>query len=733
MTHNHKTIWRLALLPALTALAGTVLAQPHVEEIEEIIVSAPFQESAAETALPLGVLSGEELREKVGNSLGDTLKNEIGINSASFGTGVGHPVIRGQTGNRVSVLQNGVGVTDASNLSPDHAEGVEAVLAERLEVIRGPSTLLYGSGAVGGVVNVIDNRIPEELVEAATFSIEQSHHTVNDADQTVFRLDGRAGPVAININAFTRDNNNVEIDGFAIDEAAVEALEEILAEHAEEGHDEEGHDEEGHEEEEFDNTRGFIGNSDAEAEGGSVGASYIGDRGFIGFSISELDNNYGLPPGAHGHHEEEGHEEEGEDDGVDEEGHEEEVEFVRIDMEKTRYDARGMLQFANSWIDNIRASVGYTDYEHREVETFEDGGTEIGTLFSNEGVEGRVTLSRAETGAWSGVYGLQFSDTDFSAIGEEAFIPPAEISDTGLFGVERYSGTRASVELGLRVEDNEVETGQCAYDETSVSVSGSLLYDLDGNTNLLLGLSRSERAPSVEELFSNVSNTTCQQTADDEDLILHAATGLLEIGNAELDEETANNIEIGLRRHSGSVTGELSAYYNEIDDYIFLDLSGEEFEEQPIARYLQRDANFTGLEGRLSLRLLEAAGGTLELGFFGDLVDAEFDAGGNVPRIPPAKLGAELRYFSSNWSLHLHATRALEQDDAGELELPTDSYTLLSLYADYHWVLGDDSELKVFLRGDNLLDEEIRNHASFLKNFAPEPGRGFRLGLRFEY
>ncbi|MDZ7683856.1 MAG: TonB-dependent receptor [Gammaproteobacteria bacterium] len=368
------------------------------------------------------------------------------------------------------------------------------------------------------------------------------------------------------------------------------------------------------------------------------------------------------------------------------------------------------------------------------MEIFEDGEQEVGTRFENEGFEGRISLNRATTGDWSGVYGLQWSDTEFSAVGEEAFIPATDIAALGFFGLERYTGARFSAELGLRVENNEVDaTAGCDFDGTSTSVSGSLLYDLDGDSNILFGLSRSERAPSVEELFSNVATSTCAEEADPEDLVLHAATGLLEIGDPGLDTETANNIELGFRRHRGNVTGELSVYYNQISDYIFLDLTGEEFEEQPIARYLTRDATFSGVEGKVLFHLLESGGNGLDLGVFGDLVDAKFDAGGDIPRIPPAKLGVELRYFGPNWSTHLHATRVFDQDDTAELELATDGYSLLSFYADYHWALSASSELKLFVKGENLLDEEIRNHASFLKHFAPEPGRGFKVGLRFEY
>lgn len=736
-TRNLK--FSLALINSVLGFAGGAVyaaEEVHNEDtLQEIVVTAPFNQSEAETALPIGILSGEALREKIGNSLGDTLKSEIGINSASFGTGVGQPIIRGQTGNRITVLQNGVGVSDVSNVSPDHVNAVEATFADRLEVIRGPSTLLYGSGAIGGVVNVIDNRVPESLVERPEFVLQQSLNTVNDEEKTVIRLDASAGNFAFHLDAFRRDGENVDIDGFAIDEFSVERLEELTEAH----HDEAGHDDEEGHEDEFENTRGYIGNSHSESDGATIGFSWVGNKGFIGFSASELNNNYGLPPGSHAHHEEEGHEEEDHDDegmhdeDEDENGHEE-IEFLRIDMESRRYDIRGGFDFSDSWIESIRGSMGFTDYEHGEIEFFEDGGSEVATLFSNEGTEGRFTLSHVPVGNWTGVWGFQYSDTVFSATGEEAFIPRSDISSRAIFGVERFTQGNLTAELGFRIEDNEVDpSGRCGFDGNETSLSGSVLYDLSADSNVLFGLSRSERAPSVEELFSNTSTATCARFADDEDLVLHAATNLLEVGNPNLSEETSNNIELGYRVHSGPITGEFSAYYNKVDDYIFLALSGEEHEEQAIASYLARDVTFRGIEGEISFNLMETNSGSLVFNLFGDIVDAEFDSGGNVPRIPAAKIGAGLRFFGSNWSTHLHVTDVQQQDDVGELELDTDGYTLVSIYADYHWTYNNESELKLFVRGDNLLDEEVRNHASLLKNFSPEPGRGATIGLRFEY
>ena len=738
MNTNIKNLIFTSLFLGLSSVSFNILAQDDDVhsgyEFEEIVVSAPFDDREAETALPITVLAGEELLEKASNSLGETLKDQIGVNNASFGPGVGQPIIRGQTARRVMSLTNSVGVTDAAALSPDHVNAVEAILAERIEVIRGPATLLYGNGAIGGVVNVIDNRIPETLVDEPQFIIQQTRDTVNDEDKTIIRFDASAGNFGFHLDAFRRESDNVEIKGFAIDEVNVERLEELVAEHIGEDHHDEEHDEEEGHEEEFENTNGFIGNSNSESDGGTLGFSWVGDNGFIGFSVNDISSDYGIPPGSHAHHEEEGHEEDEEEGHEEDEHGHEEVEFVRIDMDSQRYDIRGGLELSDSFIESIRGSLGFTDYEHSEVEFFEDGGSEVGTLFSNEGTEARFTLTHRPVGNWTGVWGFQLSDTEFSAIGEEAYIPRSDITSRGIFGVERYTEGNITAEIGLRFEDNSVSpNGRCERDISASSISGSVLYDLNEDSNFLIGLSRSERAPAVEELYSNTSATTCAPQADDEDFVAHAATGLFEIGNPNLNEETANNIEFGYRLHSGPVTGQFSAYVNEIDDYIYLNLTAEQHEGTGIANWIARDAEFRGVEAEVAFNLVENSNGSLQLRLFGDMVDAEFDNGGNVPRIPAAKIGAELHWFASNWSVHVHLTDVDEQDDAAELELPTDGYTNVSLYADYHWNFGDDSELKLFVRGNNLLDEEIRNHASFLKNFAPEPGRGFMLGLRLDY
>jgi iron complex outermembrane receptor protein len=742
-----------------TAYQNAASAQTHSEnQIEEVVVTSAFRTSEAETAMPVVILSDEELREKVGNSLGATLQNEIGVAIGSFGTGVGQPIIRGQSANRVKILENNVDVVDVAAQSPDHANAVEPLLAERIEVVRGPATLLYGSGAIGGVVNVIDNRIPSALVEAPEFAIEQSHNSVNDENKTVFRLDAAVGSFGLHLDGFTRESNNVRIDGFAIDEPGLESLEE----HVEEvlGLDHMGHDDHDDERnEEYTNTNGFIANSDSKASAFNAGFSYVGDRGFLGFSVSELSNEYGLPPGSHSHaHHDEGHDEDhgdehDDDHDEDHDDHDEhgEVEFVRLDLERTRYDIRGGLDLEGDFFTRLDGSIALTDYQHGEIEYFEDGDVEVGTLFQSEGYTSRFTLEHAPVGDWAGVWGLQLTDSDFSAVGEEAFVPRSDISSMGLFALERLEADNYTVELGARFENSDINAGlPCSFDDSAASLSGSLLYDLNSDSNFMIGIARSQRTPQVEELYANGANIedACSQGLGsdhhdddhdedhhddhDSDLVLHAATNLIEIGNANLDVETSNNLELGYRKHSGAWTGEISVYRNEIDDFIYLDITGEEIAEQQIARYTARDATFNGFETKFSYSLFDTGSNRASVSVFGDLVKAEFDSGENVPRIPPSKVGAEVRFSGADWTGHVHVTRHGEQDDPGRLELATPEYTLLSAYADYHIGLGRDSELKLFIRGDNLLDEEVRTHSSMLKNFSPEPGRAISLGLRFE-
>ncbi len=692
----------------------------HATELEEVVVTAPFQKAAADTALPLGVLSEEALRKQVANSLGETLQNQLGVHSASFGPGVGQPVIRGQSGKRVQVLQNSVPVSDASNVSPDHDNGIETLLAERIEIVRGPATLLFGSGAIGGVVNVIDQRIPTRLYDRPDLIVEQSYNSVSGEDKTLFGATGSLGDFSFHADYYDRRNDEVEVHGMAIDE---EALEQLEAFHE--------HEEDEHEEEPIVNTRGYIANSDGDGKGGTLGASWILDRGFVGVSVNKIESNYGLPGGTHAHHEHE------EDEAETEE--EEGQDFVRLALEQTRYDVKSHLGFDNFWFRDVDINLGYTDYEHREIEIEADGTKAIGTLFKNRGYEGRVSVTHdlyenPNSGSrWEGVWGLQFSDTDFSATGDEAFIPATNIQSVAIFGVERLSYDRLTAEFGLRFEQNDLDPdGSCSNQASANSASASVIYDLTSDMNLVVSIAHSERNPTVEELYSNIDGANCLALPDALK-VTHAATSLIEVGNPDLDTERSNNLELGLRKHAGRGTLEFSAYHNQISDYIFLDLTGAEIDETDVARYVAKDATFTGFEAAYEYPLLETSKGNMDIRLSADLVRATFDDGGDVPRIPPARVGLGVNWYNADWTVDFNLSNVLQQDNVGDRELATDGYTQVTVYADRHWQLANDGEFVVFARLNNLLDEEIRNHVSFLKNFAPEAGRGIRVGLRYRY
>ena len=706
----------LALLVSTVANVSMAQQETRLDDhavVEEIIVvTGAIRTTTAETTLPINVLSGEKLRRAVSNSLGETLEGQVGVTTASFGTGVGLPVIRGQQLNRVQVLKNSVPLVDVSNASQDHNNAIEPILAERIEVLRGPATLLYGSGAIGGVVNVIDGRIAESPFEKPEFVLEHSYLDNGEENKTVFKANASIGNVTLHADGFYREND---------DDFEIPGLARIIREEA---HDED-HDED-HEEEEF-NSRGFIANSRGEAKGINAGLSVQLDNGYFGFSVGELDNEYGLPPGGHGHHEEE--HAEGEEE---EEEHEEEEGpvFVRLDMEQTSYDFAGALSFDDAFITEIRATLNYTDYEHRELE-IEEGMVSTGTIYSNEGFQGRVTASHRHVGDLEGVWGLQFSDTEFSAVGEEGFIPETDTRDIGLFAVERLEMGRANWEFGARVERRDVDPGgRCDTREWAYSTSAAMLYDFTEQDNLLVSLSRSERAPSVEELFSNIASPSCGVNTD---LVTHAATSLIEIGDPNLDTEVANNLELGWRHTSENWSASVSAYYNQISDFIYLQLTGEEEDETDIAVYRQEDADFHGIEGEVTVPLFSSDSTIFTATLSGDYVVAELDRGGDVPRIPPARLGLALQLYQDSWTARVNVQEVFEQDDVAVNETKTDGYTRLGFYADYHWPLGGGGEVMVFLRGDNLLDEEIRHHTSFIKDEATAPGRSYRIGLRYTY
>ena len=377
------------------------------------------------------------------------------------------------------------------------------------------------------------------------------------------------------------------------------------------------------------------------------------------------------------------------------------------------------------WIEVVRGFLTYTDYEHKELE-----GAETGTKFERDTWETRLELVHDPIFGAHGVVGLQWRSDEFEAVGEEAYIPKTDSNEVGLFLLEDFHSGDWTYEAGLRVDYVERDPDANNADDqdfTSFSLSGSALWDFTDDWQAGLSLSSASRAPSTEELYSNVDAN------DPEEYVTHFATGVIEVGDPDLDEETSLNADLSLRWTSGYSWVELAVFYNRFDDYIFLFNSGEEVDETPIYVYDQDDADFYGAEFDSSFQLVELGPGAVALGIRGDVISGEFDDNGDVPRLPPARIGGELSWRGDNFGTWVSVLSAADQDDPGDFETETDGYTRWDLGADYRFELRGDRELLAFMKWKNIGDDEIRLSTSFLRNYAPEAGESFEVGLRYSF
>lgn len=694
-----------------------------------VVTSNPLEHNQLKMTTPVAILDEEQLVQDRSLSLEQSLQSVTGVNAGSFGAGSGQVVIRGQQGPRVQVLQNSTSLQDASSVSPDHWISTESLYAKQVEVLKGPATLLYGGGAVGGVVNVIDNTIPTLLPNGIEGAVEGrvSDNTM-DERALAFGLDIPMGETwAAHVSGFTRKTGDYEIPG--------EAESEILHE-AEEHEDHDDDDDEEHEE-----AHGLLENSSVESDGFNIGLSRITDNGHWGFSYSKLDRDYGIP--GHEHHDEEHDEDhdddhggENRDDDDDDEHHEEEV--VRIDLDKTIFKIKGLHRFDNgSFFKQFKTHYANSDYQHIELE-----GDEVGTVFDNQADEFRFELTHQHLGGFEGVWGLQWNNRDFSAIGEEAYILPSDTSTLGLFMIEEYDFDRGHFEFGLRYDQQDVKTALYpTIKDEALSFSVGATWELSERWTLPINFTSAQRLPTAEELFSNQSGA--------EELIPHLATGIIEIGNPDLDHETAQNFDIGLRYRGDLWQFNVAWFHNSIDDYIFLqethdddhdddhshhddDDDEEHHDEFPVFVYQQQNATFRGYEADLTLSLDDAFNNQWKFRLFADATTAKLKNGGYVPRIPASRVGLDVGWMRNAWSVNLDYTHVARQNDLAEFELPTASYDDMSLAV--NWLhFGNRTETLVFFKAYNLLDEEIREHASFTKDIAPRPGRGFAAGVRFTF
>ncbi len=700
-SHPYVALSLTAISCAMLPFTVPAFANNNIEEI--IISASAHQKSAQEVAGSFNVIAGDELQRDAAATLGDTLQNQVGIASSSFGPGVGIPMIRGLGGKRIEILQNSSSVGDASDISPDHAIATEALLAERIEILRGPATLRFGPGAIGGVVNVIDNRIHLSAFEGIEGALESRYSSGNDGVATVARFDAGNGPLNLHLDGVSRDSNDVKIPGLAdLDDS--------------------------------DSSNGFIANSDARADSLSAGASWVQGNSVMGFSVSHLDNNYGLPPASHGAH--------SEDSDV---GHDDIV--VRIDMQQTSYQGKLLLSNLGDFFDRLNVDVSYTDYQHKEQEfDLDTGDRAISSTIEAQSRELHAELTHLERAGWFGTMGLQVCSRDFGSSGEESFIPASTTSRQGLYWLEETAIADNNLEVGIRFDRQKIEMADqsLSLDHDSVNIGASWIAPLSEHHRLSLTLAHSERAPAAEELLT---------------LGTHVATNSYEIGNTRLSGESSNSIELTWVYEGDEeslLTFRGSVYHNQFSNFIFQqdtglslshDLEDMGFEglqacssaladfsnsldeyTDAITCYLfeQRDATFSGIELESSYQLSDSQSIELQA----DLVRGQFTAGSNrdIPRLPPAKIRASYVVESDHWRAALNITRAAAQNNAGENQMSTLGYTRLDASLSYN-----QPNWSIFIQGQNLTDRDIRNATSFLREIAPETGRNLTIGLRYQF
>jgi iron complex outermembrane receptor protein len=580
-------------------------------------------------------------------------------------------------------MEDRIDSLDVSVTSADHAVTIESFIADRIEVLKGPSALLYGSGAIGGVVDVHTGRIPHQRpAEPFSGRLEARFGDNGDRKTAAGRVDGGAGAFAWHADGFTRESDEYEIPGFA----ESKALRDREAAEGEEGGDE---------------VRGRLPGSQLDTSGGAIGLSVVGDRSFAGVSVSMLDADYGLPGG---------HEHEDEDSEGD-------LDTPTLDLEQTRVDLEAGLSDPFAGFTSLNVRVGINDYRHREIEP----NGEVATTFDNEGVEGRIELVHQPLAGWNGAVGAQYTERDFSAVGEEAFIAPVDTTSLGAFWVGERTFTRFDLEGGVRLESVEVDSSAGpSEDFTSYAMSLGMIIPFGEAWSVGLLADYTARAPVAEELYSFGP---------------HLSTRAFEVGNPELDEEKALSLSANLRYAAERWFFSSTVYYNDFSDFIYEAPTGALEDELPVFAFTQDDATFVGLDAEVRATVAEWSDGSLALSAQFDTVSGEVDISGNdhLPRIPATRYGVGV---SGHWRMVRGSLDHLwirQQDEVADFELPTASYQDLRAFVGADLPIGGATTVTLFVQGRNLTDDDQRQHSSFIKDFAPLPGRTVEAGIRARF
>ncbi|MEB5928174.1 zinc piracy TonB-dependent receptor ZnuD [Acinetobacter schindleri] len=706
----HKNLITLSIFAVITpsAFAQQEEATGAVQTLETIQVQAhPLIQTAADFAVADHVVDQKALSERA-TTIGDALADELGVYSNQFGTGASRPVIRGQDGPRVKVLQHASETADVSTLSPDHAVTVDPILAKQVEVIRGPSTLLYGAGTVGGLVNVTDQKIPTQMPEDGLEGTVGLRYN-SGSDEKLASAGVTAGigeNFALRVEGSKRKANDYIAPDYVVEEP-----------HGDHSHF--------HKERRVDNTF-------AEGQTVNIGGSWIHDRGFVGLSYSNRQDQYGLPGHSHEYH---GCVLHGDHfhgcptpDDSDAPAHEEHG-GPWVDLKSERYEVRTELEQPFAGFEKLRAHASFTDYEHDELEE-----NEVISNFKSKGYDGRLELVHVPVAGWEGVIGTQISqqkinlaasehdhhedgdedDEEHHVHGSGVVMPDTRTQKYSLFALEHKQLGDVHVELGARVDHQKVkvDSEQKDYSGTGVSASAAANWEFAPNYKLSIVGSHQQRLPLAQELYADG---------------LHFATNTYEFGNPDLDKETSNNLELGLHYEGDKLDYHVHVYHNWFDDYIY----GETVAQNGNLRgvhYTQDKARFYGTEAQAGYQINDM----YKLSVFGDYVRGKIEAE-NAPRVPAGRLGTKVEAdFADGWSGLAEYYHVFNQDKIASYEDETQGYNMVNVGLSYANSLADNNAYRVYFKANNLLDDQVYSHTSFLSNI-PQVGRNFTVGVQYDF
>ena len=698
LKHNQN----LRLQPLAWAVLLLLVTSAHAQDpapvaLSEVTVSASgLQLGASDMTTPATVLEGDALVRRREATLGETLEAEPGITSSHFGAGASRPIIRGMDGPRVKVLSDGAELHDASTISPDHAVVSEPLLATQIEVLRGPSALVHGSGAVGGVVNVLDGKIPAAIpAKGHEGSAELRANSGAREAAAAFALTGGAGNLAVHVEGVARDAGDYRVGSGWTPEGVP--------------------------------TRRVAGSFNR-TDTGSLGLSWVGEQGYIGAAYTRQAGKYGLPghnhsfEGCHAHdshlhcgshgHDGNLHDKNDAHDRDHDHDHnhgESPGEVPVVDLRSERLDVRGELRNPLAGFSALRLRAGVTDYQHDEIE---EGA--VATTFKNKAHDARIELQHAPIGGFKGIFGLQTSQRKFSAVGEEAYVQPSLTRKTGVFVLEEYRWNDWRLEGALRHDRQTVQARTSSIERSHNGTSASLgaVWKFTPGYQLGASFTHASRAPTAEELYARG---------------LHMATSTYEKGDPQLRPETSHNVDLALRKTSGDTIFGVSVFRNRISNYIY-GRTLDALDGLQLLQYSQQDATFTGIEGQVRQRLTRNLGVTL----FGDTVRARLAGGGLLPRIPASRAGVRLDASRGAWEGQVEWLQVARQNRVAEFESATPGYGRLNVGVSYSGQMNGMA-WQLYLKAHNLTDRLAYAHTSFIKNAAPLMGRNITLGMKVAF